>query len=266
MIEIRTLTDGGQTALSICARARGFPSRREPIARPGPLRHQGGRSGGAAHPRGAARRARARCRGSRRLQRLPSGADPGSAAADARPRHARAAPGADTADPRCPGPHASQVRDPGRGHGSHGIHELDRGLVDAAGERDRGRPLAGGGPRLHAELRGALVGRRRCRHGRTSTRIRSRWRRSTGAGLVHARPRHVARPSHRGQDRSGATPRPHLLARRVVRPDSRNARPGRHGRPRRRGRRRRCHADHTGHRRNGTRTGTPPGRSRSCRR
>ena len=206
MIEVRTLTDGGQTALRHRASARRVP--RGVAARSLDLalydiRRR--RSRGAARPaalldaHGARRRGPHRSTTSHHPGPIPVPPPPIRV-----PDTDRAAPGADAADLRYPRPHAPQVRDPGRRERCSPARPT--------GPRTRGRGRRTCSPssarrevaaRLPAELRGALDGRlvavtRRRRPAPDRGR-----RLATVARMVHAGPRHVARPPDRAQASTG---------------------------------------------------------------
>src|SRR5581483_4810388 len=124
--------------------------------------------------------------------------------------------------------------------GVDGIDELDRGLVDARGERHRHRRLGRPRSSLHDRLRAALDASRRPaqRQGRHRPDLGVRHRSSA---VVLPRPGGAARTPDRQGDRHRDAACAHRVARPLVRPHPRNARPGRHRWKGRRRRRRRPH-------------------------
>ena len=192
-IELRTLTDGGQTPAEIAARARDVPRRRADEPRHRPLRRALRDRRRRARPRDAPRGAAARRRDPARLQRRPPGADPGAAAAGDEARGDRGAARADARDRRGARPDAPQVRRPRRHGRVVGLDELDRRLVEPPGERDRAR----------ARLRPSSRARSRS----TSTSSGSAARSSTPGRVAAAAGRRSTAASRcgRGSRRSTAT-------------------------------------------------------------
>ena len=113
-IELRTLTDGGQTRGRDRPRARRVPRRRAHEPRHRALRRALRDRRRRARPRDAARRAPARRRDPARLQRRPPRPDPRAAAARDEARGDRGPARADARDRRHPRPDAPQVRRPRR--------------------------------------------------------------------------------------------------------------------------------------------------------
>ena len=176
-----------------------------------------------------------------RLQRRPREPDPGAAAAGAGRPADRDASRAGRSDRRRSRPDAPQVRDPRRHRRLDRLAELDERLVDAAGERDRDRPL--GGDREGVPHRLRPVGH--------DTRCREERLRRPALGrrcpcVVHAGPRRGPLVPHRENNPPLEAPRAHLLPRDHDRPGARHARGGDRRREARSRRMRRRDADSRG--------------------
>ena len=147
-------------------------------------------------------------------------------------------------------PDAPQVRRPRRHRRLVRLDELDGRLVEPPGERDRARARrAGARTRVHAQPRRAVGARHRRAHGPRRAAAGRRRRRHRGAGLVHARVRRRALPPGREVPRPGAAADPDRVAGADLGPDPRHARRGRERAPLRRRRR---------DRRDAGRRGVPP--------
>ncbi len=210
-IEIRTLTDGGQSGEEVLGRIDEFlagarrsldlahydlnvgPANAERLAR--------------SDPRGR----RARCRSALPLQRRPPEPDPGAAAAGAGRAADRVVRRARESDRRRAGPDAPQVRRARRRIGLDRLDELDRRLVHAPGERRCDGEVAGARNAVRRELRGALVeGSGRAERARAAEP--GSHRRAEGARVVHTRVRRGALDAHREGDRALQAARSDLLA------------------------------------------------------
>ena len=221
-IELRTLTDGGQTPTEIARELATFlgGAQHEP-------RHRGLRRplrDGRRRPRArdAPRRAAARNRDSHRLQRRPPRPDPRAAAAVDASRRNRGLAGPDAGDRRHPRSDAPQVRRPRRRRRVVGLDELDGRLVEPAGERDRPRARRPGArARVHAQPRRALGAGPRRAHGPRRAATRHRRRRHRGARMVHPGVRRCALAPGREVPRAGAQADPDRIARPHLRPDPR---------------------------------------------
>ena len=204
VIEAHPLHPGGDP-LEMARRIAALPRRGARVARPRALRRapagRAGRHGGRRAPRGGrARRARAD-----RLQRRPPRADllPAAAADEAGAARGDAVP--HLRHPRHPGPDAPQVRGARRRVGLDRLDELDDGLVDAPGERDRAwpsrRPSSPPSSRRTSRSCGA---RATWTPAGTRTRGRSRW---TAARCAPGSRRATARSSRTGSPRRSGAPR-----------------------------------------------------------